>query len=1064
MAFLQPPGEPQNFAVSAEPGSLDIAATWDALDGADTYKLRWRQSGGEFDAANATTVSDTSATVTVPEPGQWEVQLQGCNDAGCGPSVSQTVGISPGEPENFTLEAVQGRLDILARWQGVTGAISYKLRWRLADGQFDADDAITISDDPAVITVSETGQWEVRLQACNDAGCGPEASRTVDVVQELQLNLAQARDAEGNVRPGTITAAWESVPGAAAYTLRWWREGANPQTPATERSSRQRNAAGGPSETSGDNGQGANQLTTLANRTSAEFHVTDYGEYTAELEAQGNGNRIIAQGHNGVNPRSNHADTTPPRMARGEIDGDRMTIYFSEPLNENAAGGSFYMALQTDNCRCWSGGAVDAPLEISGNKVTVDFEGRVRAREGLWASTNYLVRPGEGARLRDLAGNRVRTPDIWYDGTSSTPTLYLDNLTGRPFVKPVPAGGVFSPPGVAVTSHSGVDQFYVDGDSIRVTLTFSEAVDVTGTPRVRIDLDPAAGGERWADYTGGSGTEMLKFEYTVVDGDSSDDGVAVLQDTLALNGGAVRSASAITVENARLGHDGLDHDPLHKVVTPATQPPVLLSADASGATLTLTFSEPLGAAASLDNSAFTVKKTPQGSAEETVTLSGSPAIDGDTVTLSLTAAVLDTDTGVKVSYEKPGSGTGNRLIDVAGNETASFSDEPVVSTADTTPPRLLRGEIDGDTITLYFSEPLDETTGGKGDYYRINLQWGSLLGGAEHHGRCRSHSYRSWYTFTTEPREVYAQGNTVVVVGLQQSDRVRAGVSQNFNNFYYATNTDKPADQRVRDLSGNHVYTPRHKGGGLWASQAITIPSTTRLPYPKYATVDRNRLVLTFSAPMDEDSRPSASAFRVKVNGSAVSLAGSNPVAISGNDVTLTLASNVAQGASVMVSYVKPSGGPLQNVICEDAPSFSDMSVTVGNLTGVGPAVSGVAVTSDAGDDNTYGLGDTIEVAVTFSAAVDVDTAGTVPRLKIKMDPRRGEFWANYNRGSGTDTLTFAYTVAEPNTSPQGIAVLANTLELNGGKIRLMTDRTINARLAHFGLGHNPSHQVDWRQ
>ena len=126
--------------------------------------------------------------------------------------------------------------------------------------------------------------------------------------------------------------------------------------------------------------------------------------------------------------------------------------------------------------------------------------------------------------------------------------------------------------------------------------------------------------------------------------------------------------------------------------------------------------------------------------------------------------------------------------------------------------------------------------------------------------------------------------------------------------------------------------------------------------------------------------------------------------------------------------------------------------------------MSVVAVASDAGDDNTYGLGDTIEVAVTFSAAVDVDTAGRVPRLKIKMDPRWGEFWANYNRGSGTDTLTFVYTVSEPNTSPQGIAVLANTLELNGGKIRLMTDRTVNARLAHFGLPHDASHKVDWRQ
>ena len=40
--FLRLPGEPQNFAVSAEAGELVLAATWDSLDGATSYNLRWR--------------------------------------------------------------------------------------------------------------------------------------------------------------------------------------------------------------------------------------------------------------------------------------------------------------------------------------------------------------------------------------------------------------------------------------------------------------------------------------------------------------------------------------------------------------------------------------------------------------------------------------------------------------------------------------------------------------------------------------------------------------------------------------------------------------------------------------------------------------------------------------------------------------------------------------------------------------------------------------------------------------------------------------------------------------
>ena len=84
--------------------------------------------------------------------------------------------------------------------------------------------------------------------------------------------------------------------------------------------------------------------------------------------------------------------------------------------------------------------------------------------------------------------------------------------------------------------------------------------------------------------------------------------------------------------DANLPHAGRGHDPGHRV---DTTPPTLSAAAVDRSTLTLTFSETLDAAASLANSAFTVKKTPQGGTEETVSLSGTPAIDGATVSLTL---------------------------------------------------------------------------------------------------------------------------------------------------------------------------------------------------------------------------------------------------------------------------------------------------------------------------------------------------------------------------------------------------------------------------------------------
>ena len=120
-----------------------------------------------------------------------------------------------------------------------------------------------------------------------------------------------------------------------------------------------------------------------------------------------------------------------------------------------------------------------------------------------------------------------------------------------------------------------------------------------------------------------------------------------------------------------------------------------------------------------------------------------------------------------------------------------------------------------------------------------------------------------------------------------------------------------------------------------------------------------------------------------------------------------------------------------------------------------------MAVVSDAGDDNTYVLDDVIRVRVTFDQAVNV--SGN-PRIKIDMDPADwGEKWAAYEGGGGTESLTFAHTVVEPNFSSRGIAVVADSLELNGGGIASASGSAA-ADLSHAGLGHDPDHKVDWER
>ena len=94
-----------------------------------------------------------------------------------------------------------------------------------------------------------------------------------------------------------------------------------------------------------------------------------------------------------------------------------------------------------------------------------------------------------------------------------------------------------------------------------ITLTFSEAVTVTGTPRLKIDMDPAEWGEKWASYASGSGTATLTFTHTVVEPNISTKGIAVLKNTLELNGGTMQTSGI----NADLAHTGL------KPTTPSTR-------------------------------------------------------------------------------------------------------------------------------------------------------------------------------------------------------------------------------------------------------------------------------------------------------------------------------------------------------------------------------------------------------------------------------------------------------------------------------------------------------------
>ena len=125
-------------------------------------------------------------------------------------------------------------------------------------------------------------------------------------------------------------------------------------------------------------------------------------------------------------------------------------------------------------------------------------------------------------------------------------------------------------------------------------------------------------------------------------------------------------------------------------------------------------------------------------------------------------------------------------------------------------------------------------------------------------------------------------------------------------------------------------------------------------------------------------------------------------------------------------------------------------------------AVSGAAIASSPASGSTYGLGEQIEVRLTFNRAVTVSGA---PQLALGVGTETRQ--ASYASSPSTGTvLVFRYTVQAADSDADGISVGTSALGLNSGTIN---DARAGATAASLGLGTNAitnssDHKVDGAQ
>jgi hypothetical protein len=100
-----------------------------------------------------------------------------------------------------------------------------------------------------------------------------------------------------------------------------------------------------------------------------------------------------------------------------------------------------------------------------------------------------------------------------------------------------------TPPTVTNVTSTTANGTYFSGGTIVVTVSFSETVNVTGTPTLLLETGTT---DRLATYAGGSGTNTLTFSYSIRNGDVSSDLDYVSTNSLSLNGGTIKDPAGNT--------------------------------------------------------------------------------------------------------------------------------------------------------------------------------------------------------------------------------------------------------------------------------------------------------------------------------------------------------------------------------------------------------------------------------------------------------------------------------------------------------------------------------------
>ena len=606
--------------------------------------------------------------------------------------------------------------------------------------------------------------------------------------------------------------------------------------------------------------------------------------------------------HRALGTQSRHkVDGIQPELAatRGAVvNGATLTLTYTETLDSASTppSGAFSVS-GSSSSRNVSG------VAVRGNAVDLTLSSPVAHWE-TGIRVGYTVPAGMGATpIQDRAGNDA------------------DGLSGAPVRNETPDRIPPTVISVEITSDPPDSRdLYGAGDEIEVTVTFSETVLVTGTPRVTLKVGER---DRSANYESVTGAVVV-FAYTVATNDSDTDGVSLEADSLSRGSGTIRDTArnhAVLIHTAVAADTGQKVDGIK---------PVLASTDgavANGTMLTLAYNEELDRVSVPPTGAFTVTG---GNRTRTVT---GVRVSGSAVELTLDPPVEHGETSLRVSYTVP-TGTGATPIqDTAGNDADRLSNQSVANnTGDTTGPvvQIVRITSNADSDRTYAVEDLIEVTVTFNETVvvtgtpRLTLNVG---------GQNRTADYLSVTGAAVKFEYRVSRG-----------DSDRDGVSIDADSLSRGGGTIRDGARNDAQLDHAAVAADaRHQVDGVPPALATT----------DGAVVNGTTLTLAYSEPLNSSSRPAASAFTV-TGGSEMRTV--TRVQVSGSAVLLTLNPAVTDTESGLRLSYQPGGNPIEDTVGNAADGLNNQPVTNNTGDTTGPTVETVRITSNAGSDQTYAV------------------------------------------------------------------------------------------------------------